>query len=36
MASDQQNEIQQVLKSAMQAGVITRRQFFQGMAAAGL
>lgn len=36
MASDKQVEIEQVLTHAMQAGVITRRQFFQSMVTAGL
>lgn len=36
MASDKQVEIEQALKSALNAGVISRRQFFQGMIAAGM
>lgn len=36
MASEQQQEIQQVLKRAMDQGLISRRQFLQAMATAGL
>lgn len=36
MASEQQAEIEQILKTAMRDGIITRRQFFQGMIAAGM